>query len=368
MRNKALLCAMALAAAPAHMHAEEVGHWYVTPQAGGLWTDDDRGLEDEDWLFGLAVGKHVSDAWSIELNVNTATLDSPIGSEIDMHAGSIDVLRVFARDAVVSPYLTVGAGALQLDPSGGSDTSDFMMQAGLGMLVHAWTNERSTRTFSLRPEVKARWSDAGRPDHFVDYIAALGFQFSFGAARPVPVAQPAPQPPVAPPAAVAPPAPPPPPADTDGDGVVDPDDRCPGTPRGVAIDAVGCPQKGSVTLEGVTFELNSVELTADSRPLLARVAADLAKYPKLRIEVQGHTDGSGSDRYNMQLSQRRASAVRDYLISQGVAPGQVEARGYGESMLIADDRTAEGRARNRRVVLSVLDNPGNVEVERERQP
>jgi OOP family OmpA-OmpF porin len=136
----------------------------------------------------------------------------------------------------------------------------------------------------------------------------------------------------------------------------------------VAIDAVGCPQKGSVTLEGVTFELNSAELTADSRPLLARVAADLAKYPKLRIEVQGHTDGSGSDRYNMQLSQRRAAAVRDYLISQGVAPAQVEARGYGESMLIADDRTAEGRARNRRVVLSVLENPGNVEVEGERQP
>jgi OOP family OmpA-OmpF porin len=121
-------------------------------------------------------------------------------------------------------------------------------------------------------------------------------------------------------------------------------------------------------LEGVTFELNSAELIADSRPLLARVAADLAKYPNLRIEVQGHTDGSGSDRYNMQLSQRRAAAVRDYLVGQGVAPGQVEARGYGESMLIADDRTAEGRARNRRVVLSVLENPGNVEVETERQP
>ena len=365
MRNKALLCAIALATAPAH--ADEVGHWYVTPQAGGIWADDDRGLEDEDWLFGLAVGKHVSDAWSIELNVNTAKLDSPLGSEIDMQAGSLDVLRVFARDSVASPYLTVGAGALQLDPSAGSDTTDFMMQAGFGLLVHAWTNERGTRSFSLRPEVKARWSDAGRPDHFVDYIASLGFQFSFGAGRAVSVAQSEPQAPVAPPAAAAPPPPPAPPADTDADSVVDPDDRCPGTPSGVAIDAVGCPQKGSVTLEGVTFELNSAELTTDSRPLLARVAADLAKYPKLRIEVQGHTDGSGSDRYNMQLSQRRAAAVRDYLVSQGVAPGQVEARGYGESMLIADDRTAEGRARNRRVVLSVLENPGNVEVEGERQ-
>jgi OOP family OmpA-OmpF porin len=365
MTNKALLCAIALAMAHTHAHADEVGQWYVTPQAGGIWTDDDRGIEDEDWLFGLAVGKHVSDAWSIELNVNTATLDDPIGSEIDMQAGSLDVLRVFARDAVASPYLTVGAGALQLDPSGGSDTADFMVQAGLGLLVHAWTNERGTRSFSLRPEVKARWSDAGRPDHFVDYIASLGFQFSFGRGRAVPAAQLEPPPPVAPPAVAAPPAPP---ADTDGDGVVDPDDQCPGTPRGVAIDAVGCPQKGLVTLEGVTFELNSAELTADSRPVLVRVAADLAKYPKLRIEVRGHTDGSGSDRYNMQLSQRRATAVRDYLISQGVAPGQLEARGYGESMLIADDRTAEGRARNRRVVLCVLENPGDIEIEKKRQP
>jgi len=93
------------------------------------------------------------------------------------------------------------------------------------------------------------------------------------------------------------------------------------------------------------------------------VAADQVKYPKLRIEVQGHTDSTGSERYNLQLSQRRAEAVREYLIAQGVAPGQVEARGYGEMQPIADNSTAEGRARNRRVVMRVLENPGHVEVE-----
>lgn len=367
MRNKALLCAIALTAAPALTHADEVGHWYLTPQAGGIWTDDDRALEDEDWLFGLAFGKHVSSAWSMEINFNTATLDGPGTTEVDLQAASLDVLRVFARDAVISPYLTVGAGALQLDPIGASDQVDAMVQAGFGLLVHAWTNERGTRTFSLRPEVKARWSDAGRPDHYVDYIGMLGFQFSFGRGRAIQAPQPqAPAPP--PQSAPSPPPAPPPPADTDRDGVIDPNDRCPGTPQGMAIDAVGCPQKGSITLEGVTFELNSAELTGDSRPLLARVAADLVKYPRLRIEVQGHTDTSGSDSYNRQLSQRRAEAVRDYLVSQGVPATQVDARGYGESMPIADDRTPEGRARNRRVVMSVLENPGDVEVEGERQP
>jgi len=84
-----------------------------------------------------------------------------------------------------------------------------------------------------------------------------------------------------------------------------------------------------------SFELNSAELTAGSRPVLARVAGDLKKYPKLRIEVQGHTDSSG---------RRRVSTS-----SQGVPAAQVEARSYGEAEPTADNASAEGRARNRRV-------------------
>jgi OmpA-OmpF porin, OOP family len=108
--------------------------------------------------------------------------------------------------------------------------------------------------------------------------------------------------------------------------------------------------------------VNSAELTPQSRPLLARVAADLAKHPDLRVEVQAHTDSSGSDSYNLQLSQRRAEAVRDYLVTQGVPPRQVEARGYGEAGPIADNATAEGRARNRRAVMSVIENPSGVAI------
>jgi OOP family OmpA-OmpF porin len=111
------------------------------------------------------------------------------------------------------------------------------------------------------------------------------------------------------------------------------------------------------------FELNSANLTADSRPVLDSVAADLMKHERLKVELQGHTDSSGADAYNMQLSERRASSVREYLISQGVPPTQLVSRGYGETQPIADNKTNEGRALNRRVEMAVLENPGDVDVE-----
>jgi OmpA-OmpF porin, OOP family len=340
--------------------AEEAGRWYVTPQVGGLITDDDRHVEDGDALFGLSVGKHLNEHWSTELNVNGAKLDA-----FDPYAASLDVLRVFRRDAALAPYLTFGAGAIRNEIDRARDSTDFMAQAGAGLLWQLGENARRTSAFSVRPEIKARWDDAGRDD-FVDYIAALSFQFSFGPSAPL--AQPTPVKPQAiAPAPAAPLAPPPPaaPADTDRDGVVDASDRCPGTPNGVAVDEVGCTQQGKVTLAGVRFENASATLMRDSTAALDRVAADLKKYPQLQIEVQGHTDSVGSPGYNLRLSQQRADAVRAYLIEQGVRAEQVAARGYGEAEPIGENATVAGRAQNRRVMMSVLKNPSSVEVKSE---
>ena len=114
------------------------------------------------------------------------------------------------------------------------------------------------------------------------------------------------------------------------------------------------------------FETNSATLTGDSRPILDTVAADLKKYPRLKVEVQGHTDSVGADAYNLGLSQRRAASVREYLLSQGVASAQLTAKGYGETQPVADNTTPAGRQENRRVALSVLDNPGDVDVKEAR--
>jgi OOP family OmpA-OmpF porin len=360
MKKNVFLCVMGIAAASS-ASAGEVGRWYVTPQGGGLITDDDRHIEDGDALLGLSIGKHVSEDWSIELNANGAKLDT-----FSPYAASLDVLRVFRREHLLSPYLTFGAGAVRNDVEVGDDSTDAIAQAGVGLLWKLGENRRGTGSFSLRPEIKARWDDVGRQGHFTDYIATLGFQFAFGGA-PAPAPQPAMQPPAPTPA----PAPEPvaaAPVDSDGDGVFDPADRCPGTPRGVAVDSSGCPQQGEITLVGVGFETNSATLTPESRAVLDPVATNLKKYPELQIELQGHTDSSGADQYNLRLSQQRADSVREHLVSEGVSASQVVARGYGESQPAANNNTPEGRAQNRRVVMKVLRNPGSVEIKSDGQP
>ncbi|MFH1277562.1 MAG: PKD domain-containing protein [Candidatus Eisenbacteria bacterium] len=106
-----------------------------------------------------------------------------------------------------------------------------------------------------------------------------------------------------------------------------------------------------VILKGVNFEYDKAVLLRESVEILDRVAASLITHPDVNIEVAGHCDSDGSDTYNLGLSDRRAKAVRDYLIEKGIPATRIMARGYGESEPIADNATAEGKAANRRVEL-----------------
>lgn len=153
------------------------------------------------------------------------------------------------------------------------------------------------------------------------------------------------------------------PLDSDGDGVYDGLDKCPGTPPGTKVDANGCPEKKvlfepgkkKLILEGVNFDLNSANLTRESYAILDRVAESLKDWPDVRVEIGGHTDATASDAYNLRLSERRAESVRKYLEGKGIASSRLRAKGYGESQPIANNGTAEGRAKNRRVELTKLD-------------
>lgn len=138
--------------------------------------------------------------------------------------------------------------------------------------------------------------------------------------------------------------------DTDGDGVPDSRDDCPGTPQGTPVDSKGCPAIPS--LEGVHFEHDKAVLTASARSILDDVAGIIAANPHIRVEIVGHTDSSGSDSYNQALSERRADAARAYLESTGVSASRLSAVGRGESSPVADNSTREGRAANRRVELT----------------
>jgi len=107
-------------------------------------------------------------------------------------------------------------------------------------------------------------------------------------------------------------------------------------------------------LQGVNFGYDSDVLTDESRALLDHVAPILMKHPNLTHEVSGHTDTQGNAAYNVWLSQKRAAAVRDYLIARGVKPNQLIAVGYGGKQPIADNNTWDGLVKNRRVELRLL--------------
>ena len=148
--------------------------------------------------------------------------------------------------------------------------------------------------------------------------------------------------------------------DNDGDGIPDAKDKCPNQPETVNgyQDDDGCPdkkpeivleKKKPVVLPGVTFRTGSAELTENAKRILDKVAETLKEHPEIVVEVSGHTDNVGSWSFNMKLSQRRADAVRNYLIQKGIDPSRIRAVGYGPDRPIAPNDTPEGRAKNRRI-------------------
>jgi hypothetical protein len=108
-----------------------------------------------------------------------------------------------------------------------------------------------------------------------------------------------------------------------------------------------------VNMSDVLFDTNKATLKPGARERLAKVAGIILAYPDLHLEIDGHTDSTGSDAYNMQLSEARADAVRDYLAKQGVPTNNLFAKGFGKTEPIASNATPAGRQQNRRVELVV---------------
>lgn len=367
----------------------QTGQGYVTGMASYFDDDPDRLVEDGVSGGQLGVGWAFHDNWNLEAYGAYFSPDGPAAqTHIDVGA---DLQLIMSRESRLSPYLFIGAGYLEVNPEVGSTEKGVGYSAGAGLLADIFGNS----PVALRAEYRYR-SDDVLSSQLGDQILSLGLQIPFGGRKPLPVAVP-----------VDP--------DSDGDGVSDSRDRCPGTPSGVAIDAAGCPLdsdadgvadhedicpgtmrgvevnaqgcepdtdadgvldrndrcpattpgvqvdvygceiKEAIDLPGVNFESNSDRLLPGAENVLREAAETLRRNPTIKVEVAGHTDSDGTADYNEGLSSRRAATVRDYLVSQGVSPARMTSRGYGELEPIADNNTATGKAKNRRVVLRITE-------------
>lgn len=143
--------------------------------------------------------------------------------------------------------------------------------------------------------------------------------------------------------------------DSDNDGISDKKDKCPGTAEGVTVNAYGCAEKEKASVHlNVQFESGKTSIAQGYDSDLKELALFMTEHPQTRIEIQGHTDSSGSKAINKRLSQQRAESVKAYLVNDLKADGsRIDAKGYGDEMPVGDNATAEGRKQNRRVIAVI---------------
>ncbi|PCJ24770.1 MAG: hypothetical protein COA96_08875 [SAR86 cluster bacterium] len=329
-----------------HSLLADAGQFYLAP--GLQWIQFDNGIElDNDTGYSLGLGYDLTDRLSVELSTFDLDTQTPAGVKVDLDHYKLDFLYDLNFNiGLFETFVVAGVGNTKF--AGENDTI-WDLGAGVNFkLTDNLTWRTAVRTFGYR--------DRDFQDRDLGIDTALVYRFGGSRSRPASTSAAAPRQ-TSQAAAEAPSrqaaAP-----DADRDGVPDSSDNCPDTPRNYAVDADGCPipleEVARVELK-VNFDFDRSEVKSEYFSEIEEVADFMRQYSDVVIELEGHTDSRGTAEYNRGLSDRRANAVRQVLISRfNVQGSRISAEGFGESQPVATNDTDTGRAQNRRVMTVII--------------
>jgi outer membrane protein OmpA-like peptidoglycan-associated protein len=339
------------------------GTAWVAGHLGQTLFESDTNLKDK-MHYGLGVGHWYTDRWGLDLRAlrNDLQLDkNPLnvatGKETHLLASGLFNFRPGAANWY--PYLAAGLGGTNIGSgpnpqySGkGEGTTRLNYHAGFGIMGRPAEN--------VLLDLSYKGVRVNLPTARTEYLATLGLGYTWGGTKkaapaPVPEPAPVPAPAPAPEPVVAPPPPPPPPAPEPPPVVVAkpvPPPPPPPPPAKIVLD------------EAVLhFANGKAELGADAKAAIQKVAEGLKGYQgDYSLVVSGHTSSVGGKALNKSLSKLRADAVANVLIDSGIPASRVSTVGVGPDKPVADNKTKEGQAKNRRVEIDVKVNDGKAEV------
>lgn len=320
--------------------------------------DTESRMSDDGWGLSTGYGMPLHRNFALEGNVTYQDFgrdSAPDNNRWKEYGAEANALLTFPLSGGWVPYLSAGVGVAKSRLVGADSSVDLAYQTGPGVF---YMFEAFRQDWGLQLDTKYRLVDLNdgfgkgdidsNDDTFGDVVVKLGTVLFLGKKEQAAAA----------PAAAAPEA------DTDGDGVPDSLDKCPDTPKGATVDKDGCPpvavigDKDDGKGQGfgpVYFDFDKFDIKPSEKAKLDKAIATFksTKNAKVYLKADGHTDSQGSAGYNDGLSERRASAVKRYLIANGVPADRVEIGAFGESKPAADNATEQGRALNRRVELNL---------------
>lgn len=323
------------------------------PAEGSSFADEhDSGLDLGGWLrYGLTSN------WGLMLsydNMKFEKADKRVADPVRTEPLLLSAVYSFLPESHLTPILVVGAGKAAVQNIKTTAYDTFAAQAGLGLEYYF------TPGFAAGLLVRENWAFV-KPDDNGDSSNAVAatnvglmLTYYFGASKPAPVVQapaPAPEPTPAPVVVQEVTKP----ADTDGDGVPDSMDKEPNTPQGNLVDKDGVTLSEIVTISmNIMFDSSKAVVKPEFDSQIKKVADFLTMYPTTTAVIEGHTDNSGLEKKNMDLSLQRANSVREYLIKNfGIDGARLATIGYGSAKPVADNASMEGRQANRRVVATI---------------